>query len=388
MAGLHWRKAWFCRLRAGTALVFVACFTGLGVVGCVRGEKSPYVAPPLDPDRESRQQQVDQLLSRPEIVLEGPREYYIGPGDELTITLLGRPDILGSTSAQVQGNREGMKIAVTENPMITLPLIGSIKVHGKTDAQLQKELTAAYAQHVINPILIVTIDKYYHNQVTVLGAVNAPGRYSWEFGDTVLDALFKAGGLSFSSRGGLPPGRILKIYREKISRKDRSDLALDDLLEKISEDNHLIPRSEINIPIEEFILSGNLQYNIPIVPNDVLYIPTAGAVIVQGHIRNPGVTFLGPSMHTLTQVITERGGMRYGAHSRVEIVRTLRDGTQTSYFRHARDMQDRDIEDFLLQDGDQVFVYSHWLRLSLEWIGAIFRTSVATGVSATYSPTP
>lgn len=360
----------------------------LGLGGCTRGDRSPYIAPPLDPDRELRQQQVDRLLSKPEIVLEGPREYYIGPGDELTITLLGRPDILGTLSTQVQGNREGIKVVVTENPMITLPLIGSIKVHGKTDSQLQRELTAAYAQYVINPVLIVTIDKYYHNQVTVLGAVNSPGRYSWEFGDTVLDALFKAGGLSFSTRGGLPPGRVLKIYREKINRKDRSDLELDDLLMKISEENRLIPRIEINIPIEEFILSGNLTYNIPIVPNDVLFIPTAGAVIVQGSVRTPGVTFLGPSMHTLTQVITERGGLRYGAHSRVEIVRTLRDGTQNSYFRYVRDMQDRAVEDFLLQDGDQVFVYSHWFRSSLEWIGAIFRASVATGVSATYSPVP
>jgi protein involved in polysaccharide export with SLBB domain len=181
---------------------------------------------------------------------------------------------------------------------------------------------------------------------------------------------------------------VLKIYREKISRKDRSDLELDDLLQKITEGKRLIPRSEINIPIEEFILSGNLTYNIPLVPNDVLFIPTAGAVIVQGSVRNAGVTFLGPSMHTLTQVITERGGLRYGAHSRIEIIRTLRDGSQTSYFRDLRSMQDRAVEDFLLQDGDQIFIYSHWLRSSLEWIGAIFRASVATGVSATYSPVP
>lgn len=352
--------------------------------GCSRGPGSRSIPPPYDPNRETINESVESLMRNAELKLGQKQDYYIGPGDILGITLVGRPDILSNDREK----GEKLTITVTENPLITLPLIGAIKVHGKTAAQLEQEIKAAYKQFISDPVPIVTIDKYYYNQVTVLGAVRTPGRYPLNFGDTLIDSIFKAGGLTFGgSTGGLPPARYLKVYRDKIDNKQRAELDPEQLLAMITEqDQHVLPRAEIIIPIEEFILNGELSYNITLYPNDIVFIPAAGTVIVHGRAKNPGVKFLGPSIRTLAQVITEAGGLRYSAESRVEVVRTYADGTQESFYFNVRKMRNRQIQDFIMQDSDQVFVYVHPIRDALEFIGNVFKASVNTGASATYSP--
>jgi polysaccharide export outer membrane protein len=359
-------------------LVGSLLFTGCGNT---RGPNSEFIPPPSDPQSLIISAGVQELLSNEALRMSRPREYFLGPGDVLGITLVGRPDILGVTGE----GAERFSVTVTESPMITLPLIGALVVHGKTSAQLEEELRTAYAKFIANPIPVVTVEKYYFNKVTVLGAVQTPGSYPLDFGDTLVDAVFKANGLSFGGKGGgLPPARYLKVYREKLNNKERAQMTQEEILEAYKEGTKILPREEIVIPIEQFILNGDMEYNIPLFPNDLVYIPGAGTVIVHGRVAHPGVTFLGPSLRTLAQVITERGRLRYSAASIVEIVRTYPDGTQESFYEHVRRVQRRDDPDFLMQDGDQVFIFTHPARDVLEFIGNIFRAGVSTGYNATY----
>lgn len=359
----------------------------LGVVasGCHYGRSpsSPDVLPPADLETEAAREAVARLQADESVKIERNREYFIGPGDVLGITLVGRPDILGTG----RDGTERLSVTVTENPIITLPMIGAITVHGKTTIQLEEQLKKAYSQYISNPIPVVAVEKYYYNQVTVLGSVRKPDQYPLEVGDTVVDAIFKAGGLTFGREtGGLPPARFLKVYREKVNNKERFEMTPEEYLERIRQDGKILPREELVIPIEEFILNGDLQYNIPLQPNDIVYIPAAGTVIVHGRIRNPGVVFLGPSVRTLLQVVTERGRLRYSASSRVEIFRTYPDGTQKSTYHHVRRIQRREDQDVFLEDGDQIFVYTVPGRDFLEFLGNIFRASANTGLNATYAP--
>ena len=364
------------------ALLFL-CISIL-FAGCARGPGSKAIPPPYDPNREAIDESVAALVRNAELKLGTKQDYYIGPGDILGITLVGRPDILSNDKEK----GEKFTVTVTENPVITLPLIGAIKVHGKTSMQLEQEIKAAYKQFISDPVPVVTIEKYYYNQVTVLGSVRDPGRFSLDFGDTLIDSIFKAGGLTFGREtGGLPPARYLKVYREKVDNKQRAELAPEQLLAMITEaDQRILPRQEIIIPIEEFILNGELSYNIPLYPNDIVFIPAAGTVMVHGRAKNPGVKFLGPSIRTLAQTITEAGGLRYSAQSRVEVVRSYADGTQESFYFNVRKMRKRQIQDFIMQDGDQIFIYVHPGRDALEFIGNVFKASVNTGANATYAP--
>ncbi len=369
------RKTVYLLLPVLLTIILTACGT--------RGQSSRYITAPEDPRREQVESSIQEIVQSPELQLGQMKEYYIGPGDVLSLTMVGRADVFPA-NAQTGSLYQ---VTVTENPLITLPYIGAIKVHGKTSGQLQEELRIAYTQYIQNPVPIVTVEKFYYNQVSVLGSVRAPGRYPLMFGDTLLDAIFRAGGLTFGrDTGGPPPGRYLKIYREKLTPKDRADMPLEELLKRIKEGDRVLPRRELIIPIEDFINEGELAYNLPLMPSDIVYIPSAGTVMVQGSVKSPGVVFLGPSLRTLTQVLTEKGGMRYGAASRVEVVRTPPRGEPVSYFLNGRRMLARNQADFLLQDGDQVFVYPHPVRTFVEAASKIFRSSINAGASATYNP--
>lgn len=373
MAGLARHYAF-----VGVALLLIV------VSGCTtRGPNSAFIPAPTDPELEGVQESLDRLLRSPELQLGAVRDYYIGPGDILAFSMVGRPDVFGRRGEA----EETLRVRVTHNPTITLPYVGAIKVHGKTSAELTADLKAAYALFINDPEPIVTIEEFHYNGFTVLGSVRTPGRYPMLFGDTLLDGLFRAGGFTFGREtGGPPPARYLKIYRDKVSQKERADLPLEELLERLREEQRIAPREEIIIPVEDFINKGELAYNIPLMPNDIIYIPAAGTVSVQGSVRNPGVVFLGPSLRNLSHVLTEKGGMKYGAANRVEIVRTESGEEPISYFFHARRVLAREEPDFILQDGDQVYVYRHGFRSFLESLGNIFRGTISAGASATYNP--
>lgn len=376
MAG-HARHRLFARFVLLTLLL--AAFSGCAT----RGPNSAFVPSPTDPELEGVQESLDRLLRSPELQLGAVRDYYIGPGDVLAFSMVGRPDIFGRRGE----TEDALRIRVTHNPAITLPFVGAVQVHGKTAAELTADLKAAYAVFINDPEPIVTIEEFHYNGFTVLGSVRTPGRYPLLFGDTLLDSLFRAGGFTFGrDTGGPPPARYLKVYRDKVSQKERSDLPLEQLLERLREEQRIAPREEIVIPIEDFINKGQLAYNIPLMPNDIVYIPAAGTVSVQGAVRNPGVVFLGPSLRNLSHVITEKGGMKYGAASRVEVVRSESGDEPISYFFSARRVLQRKDPDFILQDGDQVFVYRHGFRSFIESVGNIFRGTISAGASATYNP--
>jgi len=205
-----------------------------------------------------------------------------------------------------------------------------------------------------------------------------------------MDVIFRAGGLSPGGRaGGMAPGRTLKIYREKLRPEDRAEMSMEQLIEALSTRDGIITREEIVIPIQDLIFQGSLQYNLPLEPNDIVYIPPAGTASVVGRVGAPGVAFLGPSVATVTQVATEMGGMRYSAANRIHIVRpNMEDGTMTTYTVDARNMLGRREPDFYIQDGDQLFFYGHRLRAVGEWLGDLFRGSLTAGANATYQPGP
>lgn len=364
-------------------LVCALLFPFLAGCGKTRNINSPAVPPPADLDRERWEESLARVREDPDSLV--PTQIYtIGPGDVLAISVVGRPDLLGETEEGVD-NRA--RFTISESPFIVLPYIGSVRVHGKTVDQLQDDLTVAYSRIVKDPVIFVTVEKYHWNQISVLGSVRTPGRFPLEPGDTLLDVIFRAGGLTLGGRtGDLPPKRILKIYRQQNREQRYSDLSMEELLELVREEGTITPREEIILPLDSFLLGGDLSFNIIMQPGDIVYIPPAGTVTVHGAAVQPRVVFLGPGLRSFSQIVTEVGGLRWRATTNVEIVRQAPDGSTRSIFVDARAIMKREEPDVLIEDNDQIFVYVHPTRNVFAVIGSIFRATVATGVNATYSP--
>ncbi len=347
-------------------------------VGCSRQLRPQ---PPIDLNKPFNVEQLQTLLKDAELYQTREQTYRIGTGDVISIQLIGRNDILGTES---HGEAE---FTITDNPMIALPHVGAIRVHGKTALELQEQLKAAYTQWIPDPQPLVIIKKFQANQIAVLGVVKIPGTYPLSAGDTLMDAIFKAGGLNVGASGsGQAPSRYLKVYREKVDRQQKAGMTLDELVSKINEGNKMLPREEITVPIDDYILTNAFTYNIPIFPNDVVYVPPAGTVNVQGRMDRAGIIFLGPSMRTVGQVLTQAGKLKFGARSVVQINRPNVDGSRQSYFLNARHIAKRTAPDFYVQDGDEIFVDSHWFRVSLEFFGNMLSRGTRAGLNASYNP--
>lgn len=337
----------------------------------------------IDTDR------LEKLLWNP-IPFETKESYRIGEGDVLTVYLIGRPDVLGE-----KDNRKGAVgeegFVVTENPYLIFPKIGPVRVHGLTADQLQVELGLSYGLMIINPRPVVVIKKFRRNRIRVLGMVQNPGTYAWRHGDKVIDAIIKAGGVNPERRHvQQSPGRYIKIFRETahathVDNEPANGHRTDSLPGEIA-GIELALREEITVPIREYLRSGRLRYNIPLYANDIIYLPPAGSVIVKGTVLRPGVGYLGPSVQTVTDVITERGGLRFSAKSNIDVVR-LTDSSEPQIFRlDIRDMLARRKPDFFVEDGDQIVVYRSRPRAVAGWFLEIFHGGSKAGFSATVGP--
>lgn len=107
----------------------------------------------------------------------------LSPGILLGVSIYDEPEL--TTNARVD-----------EKGDISLPLIGSIHVGGQTVAAAQASIQEKYrtGQILKDPQVSLNVLQYVGTQVTVLGAVQAPGRITMLEPHSLLDVIGMAGG--------------------------------------------------------------------------------------------------------------------------------------------------------------------------------------------------
>jgi len=115
-------------------------------------------------------------------------DYIVQPQDLIRVQVFQEEDI----------NRQG-EVSISQEFTISLPLIGTISLKGKTVRQAEEMIRELYDRdYLVNPQVTVIVIKYSERSVNVLGAVNSAGRIPFpnERGLTILDAISLAGGHS------------------------------------------------------------------------------------------------------------------------------------------------------------------------------------------------
>lgn len=113
-------------------------------------------------------------------------DYRLQPEDVLQITVYEQPDL--DTIARISSTGE-----------IAFPLLGKIKAAGLTVSELKDKIEKLLAEdYLVEPQVLIFIEKYHLKQVSVLGAVQKPGKYDMytERETTVLEAIAMAEGFS------------------------------------------------------------------------------------------------------------------------------------------------------------------------------------------------
>lgn len=231
-------------------------------------------------------------FSQPEAVralesFEGaaPREYLLGPSDEITVQVFGRPELSGPAIVGPYGD-------------ISLPVVGAVRVEGLTPTEAAAVIGRRVARYYVEAPVSVRIDRYVANQVLVLGRVAYPGALHFDRPPTLMDALARAGALPI---GGVGADKAA-LTRCAVFR-GRDQIAWIDL------------KSVLN--------GSNPRLNIELRRGDLLYIPDADdqLVYVIGQVHKPGAYRLTPDMSFLDALNTAGGPTNDASYKSMFIVR-------------------------------------------------------------------
>lgn len=239
----------------------------------------------------------------------------IGPRDVLDVRVLEDPSV---TSRAV----------VNDDGQIILNVVGKVPVAGLTPHQVEIKLKSALEQYITKATVSVQVAEYGSKPVSVVGAVVHPGRIGANSGMTLIQAITQAGGLT--------PGYGRELY---ILRTGNNGLS-----------------EQLSIDIEELMVSGNPDLNVPLAPNDLINVPldTPITVYVMGEVMRAGkAQFRRSQTPTLLQAIADAGGPTDRA-SKNAIIKRVVNGKQQTLNVNYRNIIKGKKPDVVLQDNDTV----------------------------------
>lgn len=235
----------------------------------------------------------------------------IGPGDLIDLSVYHVPELI-------------LKVRVDSNGVVSLPLIGDVRLAGMTvrDAQQLIAHELIQRQLVTKPEVSLFVEEFATQGITVYGEVNTPGIYPLMGPHKLYDALSAAGGLTVKAGH---TATILHAGRQEVI--DLSGSGTPD------------------------------QMNVQVSPGDTIIVSKAGVVYVLGEVNKPGAFLMeaNTSMSLLKAIALAGSTTRVASLKNVIIVRKSASGMvqieiSLDKIYHAKEA------DFSLQPEDIVFV--------------------------------
>jgi polysaccharide export outer membrane protein len=232
----------------------------------------------------------------------GPGAFAAEPPAELSVPIyrFGPRDLVRIRVQEVPELNVESRVSATGT--ISLPLLGDFFAAGFTEAELAARLEGLLEERYVKEATVsVEVLEARSRPITLVGSVRSPGSISIPGRWTLLDVLVAAGGL-----GEGHGGRIFVLRRA---------------------DNELF--DQITITVDDLLLRGLAEVNIPIQPGDLLNIPSSSSVVVYllGAVGSPGeVRFANGERITLFKLIVRGGGLRDTASNKIRIKRRQGDG--------------------------------------------------------------
>ncbi len=217
-----------------------------------------------------------------------PRNIRLGPGDGVTLSVFGQPD-MSNTSF------------VADDGTLTVPLAGPVQVSGLSPADAARRIAKALrdGKFILDPQVTISAIETRNQRISVIGEVNRPGRYPIESNIDIVDLLAEAGGVTENASD------IVYLLRgNKDGKETRYEIDLRSLTKGIR-------------PGVAQTLQGG----------DSLFVPRAEQFYIYGEVAMPGKFRIEPGM-TVVQAIARAGGLTpRGSQRRVEIKRELDGGS-------------------------------------------------------------
>lgn len=158
-------------------------------------------------------------------------DYVLQPSDLIRVLIFQEPDLL-------------REVRITQEYTITLPLIGTIDLRGRTVRQAEEIIRSLYDRdYLVNPQVNLTVLEYAQRTVQVVGAVNQPGAVVFppEQKMGLVEAIARAGGQS----------RIADLKRVRLTRTSAEGktenfiINVDDLMKGASGEQWLLLKGDV-----------------------------------------------------------------------------------------------------------------------------------------------
>ncbi|NHE58454.1 SLBB domain-containing protein [Cyclobacterium plantarum] len=252
-----------------------------------------------------------RLTFEPNLNMATPRNYILGPGDELYVDVYGQSE-------------QFYKASVTPEGQVILENIGPINVSGlsldEATAVIKNRLSVFYTGlrgSNPNTFLQVNLGNVRTIKVNMVGEVRLPGTFTLSAFSTVFNALYAAGG----------PNRNGTLREIKLIRQNKEIAEID---------------------IYDFLINGDPSLNVPLQDQDVILVqPYLERVKVEGAVKRPKIFEIKPD-ETFANILTYAGGFTDNAYrERVNVTRL------TDKEKAVSDIFNEQFSLFLAKGGDR-----------------------------------
>lgn len=268
----------------------VALFGCYTVISVLAQSQSQQQSQPTAPVYQPGSSSIDE---------QGIRGYRLGPGDILDVRIWGQPDLNSTVEIDEDGN-------ISSLPFIEDP----IPAKCRTEKDIQKSVTEAYAKYLVKPrVSVRTVERKSRPPATIWGAVHAPTRVAMLRRIQLHEMVTAAGGFTDKAGGTIhiihtmpelcpEPGEV--VAQKSTPGSDIGQLGTYKITSLRSGAGEGDP----------FIRAGDL---VEVVEGDTVF--------VTGFVVQPQA-FIMKDQTTLTMVIAQAGGVqRLAKTSEVHILR-------------------------------------------------------------------
>lgn len=320
--------------------------------------------------QETQPEQTTAPPPSPGMDIQGIKKYLLGPGDVVNVRVFGQPDLSSTAQVDSDGNLSGL--AFLETP---------IRAKCRTDKEVQKDITVAYAKFINNPQVSVLIAERNSRQpATVFGAVRQATRVEMKRKVRLNELMAVSGG--FTERAS---GTIQILHTEPL------------MCPEPGEEAEAKPIDATDIPLKVVkisdLRSGKLEANPVIRPGDYVLVTEAEPVYITGAVLSPGGIYLREQL-SLSRALAMVGGARKEAKLNDVVVYRQSPGSakQETFHVDVAAIKKNEKPDFVLQPYDIIEVKEAGMFSSAR-IGQTLMGAVTGGFSAaiqstgTYLPT-
>ncbi len=289
-----------------------------------------------------------------------PAPYLLGADDVLSIQVINFPELCVPA------------VTVPSDGRITVPVLGSVAVAGRTTEQVAKTLQAKYAEYYNGAFVSVTLTQRRHQSIQIYGAVSHAQAVEYQPGLRLMEALAMAGGAA--ENGDLSQVAVThhqdgRVQTANVSPAAVSGGAAQDILlapddtvfvperhqqisvlgevakpgsyaykDKMTVLDALKDADNVNLPtadladatlrhdgttsplnLDALLRRGETASNVTLAPGDSIYIPVLhNRIYVDGAVRSPGYYAFKPG-DRLVDAINGSGGTIAGASDLMKV---------------------------------------------------------------------